>query len=388
MTRNESGKTKKSRKFQNEDDQPEKLTKEETQVARFLRLKCPNKQANLNGIKVDFFIGSKLVDCLMESKFGPGTLEDPSKTAPYDENAKRPLMESRHACFKYMQQLMYKGLFARANKIYKEQPVGEGDETPNLRKRKVKEVKEDLTNPESTPSKSSPKPGEKKPEPKKKFKLEIHDTQRFIDEPEPYIWYYETTSTMSSIIGGLLILGSIAICCFPLWPSIVREGVYYVSLAGCGFLGSVVALAVVKYIIFAFLWILTLGTLELWIFPNLTEDVGFFESFLPMYRIKMHTKQQQQLTPTINSESDTKTIETEITPETVTEEANVVDKKNLTATTHRMHDLTESTVEISSEPTASNDDDEVRLEKVQEDYDFELVDELEEQMPEMEECSN
>ena len=26
-----------------------------------------------------------------------------------------------------------------------------------------------------------------------------------------------------------------------------------------------------------------LGKLKFWIFPNLTEDVGFFESFVPVY---------------------------------------------------------------------------------------------------------
>jgi len=28
-----------------------------------------------------------------------------------------------------------------------------------------------------------------------------------------------------------------------------------------------------------------MGKLKLWIFPNLTEDVGFFESFVPMYEM-------------------------------------------------------------------------------------------------------
>jgi len=155
MTRNESGKIKKSRKTQNDEERPEKLTKEETQVARYLRLKCPCKQGNLNGLKVDFFIASKFVDCLMESKFGPGTLEDPPKGTAYNENAKKTLFDSRHACFKYMQQLMNKGLFARAVKIYKEASVESNEETPNLRKRKIKDYTKDESVCEPTPSKDS-----------------------------------------------------------------------------------------------------------------------------------------------------------------------------------------------------------------------------------------
>merc|ERR1712048_1171534 len=34
---------------------------------------------------------------------------------------------------------------------------------------------------------------------------------------------------------------------------------------------------------FVILFILTAGKLKFWIFPNLTEDVGFFESFVPVY---------------------------------------------------------------------------------------------------------
>ena len=45
----------------------------------------------------------------------------------------------------------------------------------------------------------------------------------------------------------------------------------------------IIALAVVKYIIFAILFALSAGKLKFWIFPNLTEDVGFLESFMPMY---------------------------------------------------------------------------------------------------------
>ena len=45
----------------------------------------------------------------------------------------------------------------------------------------------------------------------------------------------------------------------------------------------IIVLAIIKYILFVILFILTGGKLKLWIFPNLTEDVGFFESFVPAY---------------------------------------------------------------------------------------------------------
>ena len=58
---------------------------------------------------------------------------------------------------------------------------------------------------------------------------------------------------------------------------------YYLSVAAAGFLVFIIELAIIKYILFCILFIATAGKLKLWIFPNLTEDVGFFESFVPVY---------------------------------------------------------------------------------------------------------
>merc|ERR1712181_129367 len=85
------------------------------------------------------------------------------------------------------------------------------------------------------------------------------------------------------IAGGAIVLGIIAVCLFPLWPMEMRQGVYYLSVAAAGFLVFIIVLAVIKYIVFALVFIFTTGKLKLWIFPNLTEDVGFFESFWPIY---------------------------------------------------------------------------------------------------------
>merc|ERR1712150_189483 len=42
-------------------------------------------------------------------------------------------------------------------------------------------------------------------------------------------------------------------------------------------------IGVIKYIMFALLFALSAGKLSFWLFPNLTEDVGFLESFMPLY---------------------------------------------------------------------------------------------------------
>jgi len=40
----------------------------------------------------------------------------------------------------------------------------------------------------------------------------------------------------------------------------------------------------VRVVIFAIVWLMTWGKLSFWLLPNLTEDVGFFDSFRPVYQ--------------------------------------------------------------------------------------------------------
>lgn len=295
---NETGKIRKNKKQSKDDEDQPELSKEEKQIAYFLRLSCPHKQGNLVGMKVDFFIGSKLVDCLMESKWGPQT------TA----KNKTPLFASRQACILFMQRLMNKQMFYRATKIYKEssnlsvENKENSDVTPNLKKRKTaanKEVKEG-----ETPQTSQQQ--QQQAQQKRKFKLEMHDDQKFLDSTDPFVWVYDPTSTKTYIIGSLLILGAIGICLFPLWPSQVREGVYYLSLGGASLLGAILALAGIKYVLFAFLWVVTLGKIHFWLFPNLTEDVGFFESFVPVYKCNLGSSSNNNSKTSSKSETKTK----------------------------------------------------------------------------------
>lgn len=287
-----SRKGKKSQGGVRDDDSGPELSKEETKIAKFLRLSCASKQGSLQGMKVNFFIASKLVDALVDSQWGPGS--SPADKAKKDA----AFFSSRSACVNFMQRLLNKQYFYRAVKIYKEQAdekatSSDKGETPsNARKRKVKQDAVAATG-EASSSESKPTPKPTTPgkasdasNVKRKFKLDMHEDQRFVDGADPYVWVYDPTSTKTYVIGSLLILGAISICLFPLWPSQVREGVYYVSLVGASFLGAILSLAVVKYIVFGAVWLITFGSIRFWLFPNLTEDVGFIESFIPVYKLE------------------------------------------------------------------------------------------------------
>lgn len=173
----------------------------------------------------------------------------------------------------------------------------------------------------------------------------MHEEQKFIDGNEPYVWVYDPTTTKTYIIGSLLILGAIGICLFPLWPSQVREGVYYLSLAGASFLGAILGLAVLKYVVFGIVWACTFGKVHFWLLPNLTEDVGFFESFVPVYKCSIPDKKTSS--PSVGEKKKNDDLE----DKTATSEENATAADTPSAAKRAMQQssvLSGSTVEISS----------------------------------------
>jgi translocation protein SEC62 len=340
------------------DKKNEQLSKEENKILRFMRLSCPSRQCNIMGMKVNYFIGNKLIDNLMDSKWGPGTPEKPNKNAYFN---------SRHGCVTFMNKLMAREqYFYRAIKIYKES----NEETPKttVRRRKIN----NNTDQENTPSNKSPTPSspDSKSNSKRKFKLEVHEIQKFYDANEPFVWVYDPTSIKTYIIGSLLILAVIGICLFPLWPNYVREGIYYVSVAGASFLGAILALSVLKYIFFAAVWMFTFGNIHFWLFPNLTEDVGFFESFKPVYKLstsatRLNDKIEKEKKKSLKSQVDNEKDQTNnvISSSTVnTPKVNADDKDDERRPSFTAYDLSASTIGINrktGDGPLDNDDFEI-----------------------------
>ena len=96
-----------------------------------------------------------------------------------------------------------------------------------------------------------------------------------------YAWLYEESSWKTKIYAGLFLVGVFALVLFPLWPLFLRQGVWYLSVGAMGLLGLFFAMAIFRLILFC----LTVFTIPpgLWLYPNLFEDVGFFDSFRPLY---------------------------------------------------------------------------------------------------------
>lgn len=138
----------------------------------------------------------------------------------------------------------------------------------------------------ATDAPKTEKPIEKK---KRKIRLDMHPDQVFVDGAEAYVWIYDPIPMHYWLFGALVVVGAIVVCLFPLWPPMIRKGVYYLSIAAAGFLVFILGLAALRFIVFCIVWVLTGSKHHLWIFPNLTEDVGFFASFWPLYTVSVPT---------------------------------------------------------------------------------------------------
>lgn len=120
---------------------------------------------------------------------------------------------------------------------------------------------------------------------KRKIRLEMHPQQIFRDGHEAYVWIYDPIPFYYWVFGTLVVLGAIVICLFPLWPPQLRTGVYYLSMTAAGFLVFLLVLVILRFILFCCVWIASGGKHHFWFLPNLTEDVGFFDSFKPLYKV-------------------------------------------------------------------------------------------------------
>ncbi|CZT23794.1 related to translocation protein sec62 [Ramularia collo-cygni] len=96
-----------------------------------------------------------------------------------------------------------------------------------------------------------------------------------------YVWIYEGAQWKNKLYAGGALLAILMVVFFPVWPYTLRIGVWYVSMAMLGLLGLFFGMAIVRLIIF----LLTVFTVKpgLWLYPNLFEDVGFFDSFRPVW---------------------------------------------------------------------------------------------------------
>uniref|UniRef100_A0A8C7J4B9 Translocation protein SEC62 n=1 Tax=Oncorhynchus kisutch TaxID=8019 RepID=A0A8C7J4B9_ONCKI len=270
------------------------------------RFNCPTKSTNMMGHRVDYFIASKAVDCLLDSKWAKA------------KKGEEAVFTTRDSVVDYCNKLLKKQFFHRALKVMKKKPEkdikkdkekekekkkdSKDVEASDVKKekekkkdveasdvKKEKEKKKDIeasdVKKEKEKKKDDDSPGtpKKKKDVKKKFKLEPHEDQLFLDGNEVFVWIYDPVHFKTFAMGLILVIAVIAATLFPLWPAEMRVGVYYLSVAAGCFVASILLLAVARCILFVIIWLVTGGRHHFWFLPNLTADVGFIDSFRPLY---------------------------------------------------------------------------------------------------------
>ncbi|CAG2059776.1 unnamed protein product, partial [Timema podura] len=269
-------------------DEPEKPSKEEYAVAKWLKKNVLTKKTKFLNHNVEYFTAVKAVDALMTTHWAEV------------KEGEEPMFSTRMDVIKFLNLMLRHKFFHRAKKV----PVTEQELKAKLKRKLEKEKKpdtekrgkkseEDKTEEAESSHAEGNKKDDKQPgitddkenkKRKTKIRLEMHLDQEFVDGLDAYVWIYDPIPVYYWFFGTLLVLGAIAVCLFPLWPPSVRKGVYYLSVLAAGFLIFIIALAILRVVVFCLLWVVTLGKHHLWLFPNLTEDVGFLASFWPIYQ--------------------------------------------------------------------------------------------------------
>ncbi|KAL2037993.1 hypothetical protein N7G274_009213 [Stereocaulon virgatum] len=118
------------------------------------------------------------------------------------------------------------------------------------------------------------------------------EQQQDISDDLHYVWLYEGPQWRMKLyaVGALILI--MAIVMFPLWPVTLRIGVWYLSMGFLGLIGLFFAMAIFRLILFC----VTLFTAPpgLWLYPNLFEDVGFFDSFRPLWGWQEEKKKKKK----------------------------------------------------------------------------------------------
>ncbi|KAL8279085.1 hypothetical protein RQP46_008543 [Phenoliferia psychrophenolica] len=105
--------------------------------------------------------------------------------------------------------------------------------------------------------------------------------QQLMQPDEFYAWFLDANPIRVLLGGVAMVAVVLAAVMFPLWPAKLRVGVWYLSIGVLGLIGLFFAIAIVRLIFYVIT--IVVAKPGIWIFPNLFEDVGFVDSFIPWW---------------------------------------------------------------------------------------------------------
>ncbi|KAI5189757.1 translocation protein SEC62 [Nematocida sp. AWRm77] len=119
-------------------------------------------------------------------------------------------------------------------------------------------------------------------------KVKEENEQCILDNPsyefslgDQYIWIVEGSWLYGILLGCLVILGMLALAMFPIWPYKLKVGSGYLFYLLFGLFIALFVVSIIRLIVFGTIKVFT-GQ-SLWILPNLFEECGILESFVPLW---------------------------------------------------------------------------------------------------------
>ncbi|KAJ8602253.1 hypothetical protein CTAYLR_003632 [Chrysophaeum taylorii] len=117
--------------------------------------------------------------------------------------------------------------------------------------------------------------------------LEFAESQKW-EASACYVWDFEGAKGLSHFLTGLLIVGMLAVTCFPIWPHVLKVYLWYCSVTLLIFM---IVFIIIRGTLFLWLWIMGY---EFWIFPNLfDESLSVIDSFKPAYSFESGAPNQR-----------------------------------------------------------------------------------------------
>jgi len=100
--------------------------------------------------------------------------------------------------------------------------------------------------------------------------------------PDGYFaWFYEGSQWTTYLGGIAMVAVMLAGVMFPLWPPTLRLGVWYLSIGVLVLIGAFFGIAILRLIFYIIT--VVVASPGIWVFPQLFADVGFVDSFIPLY---------------------------------------------------------------------------------------------------------
>ncbi|KAF8309107.1 translocation protein [Clavulina sp. PMI_390] len=122
--------------------------------------------------------------------------------------------------------------------------------------------------------------------------VQIVQQQSFQQADWYFAWLYEGSQWVTYLGGFAMVAVILVGVMFPLWPPIMRQGAYYLSLLFFALVGLFIVVAILRLI----LYVITVVAASpgIWLFPNLFADVGFVDSFIPVWDWDLPPKKKKK----------------------------------------------------------------------------------------------